>query len=263
MLVDSHCHLADPRFEGELDEIVERAGLADVVRMVTISTRESDLKRNIEIAERFDQVYFAAGVHPHHAANEPPATVGALLDIAMHPKLAAIGETGLDYHYTKDSADEQKASFRTHIEAARKSGLPLVVHARAADEDMSRILSEEHHRGPFGCVMHCYASGRQLAERAIELGFYLSLSGITTFPNSGPLREVFSSAPIERVLVETDAPYLAPAPHRGKRNEPSYVARTAAVGAELFGMTPAEFARQTTRNFNRIFAKAAVPGAEC
>lgn len=262
MLVDSHCHLADPRFEGELDEVVERAGLAGVVRMVAISTRESDLKRNIEIAERFDQVYFAAGVHPHHAANEPPATVGALLDIARHPKLAAIGETGLDYHYTKDSADEQKASFRTHIEAARKSGLPLVVHARAADEDMSRILSEEHHRGPFGCVMHCYASGRQLAERAIEFGFYLSMSGIATFPNSGPLREIFSSAPIERVLVETDAPYLTPAPHRGKRNEPSYVARTAAVGAELFGMTPAEFARQTTRNFNRIFAKAAVPGAE-
>ena len=262
MLVDSHCHLADPRFEGELDEVVERAGLAGVVRMVAISTRGSDLKRNVEIAERFDQVYFAAGVHPHHAANEPPATVGALLDIARHPKLAAIGETGLDYHYTKDSADEQKASFRTHIEAARKSGLPLVVHARAADEDMSRILSEEHRRGPFECVMHCYASGRQLAERAIELGFYLSMSGIATFPNSGPLREVFSSAPIERVLVETDAPYLAPAPYRGKRNEPSYVARTAAVGAELFGMTPNEFARQTTRNFNRIFAKAAVPGAE-
>lgn len=262
MLVDSHCHLADPRFEGELDETIERAGLAGVVRMVAISTRGSDLKRNVEIAERFDQVYFAAGVHPHHAAAEPPATVGALLDIAKHPKLAAIGETGLDYHYTKDSADQQKASFRTHIEAARRSGLPLVVHARAADQDMSRILTEEHRRGPFGCVMHCYASGRQLAERAIELGFYLSMSGIATFPNSGPLREIFSSAPVERTLVETDAPYLAPAPYRGKRNEPSYVARTAAVGAELFGMTPTEFALQTTRNFNRIFTKAAVPGVK-
>lgn len=262
MLVDSHCHLADPRFEGGLDEIVERAGRAGVVRMVTINTRGSALKRNVEIAERFDQVYFAAGVHPHHAAVEPPATVGSLLDVAKHPKLAAIGETGLDYHYTKDSADQQKTSFRTHIEAARRSSLPLVVHARAADEDMSQILSDEHRRGPFECVMHCYASGRRLAERAIELGFYLSMSGIATFPNSGPLREIFASAPIERILVETDAPYLAPAPYRGKRNEPAYVERTAAVGAELFGMTPTEFALQTTRNFNRLFARAAVPGVD-
>ena len=257
-LVDSHCHLADPKFADDLDTVVENAARAGIGRILTISTKRSNLDLTLEIAERFPQVYFSAGVHPHYVAKEPMATVAELTELSKHPKMAAVGETGLDYYYTRDIAEAQKESFAVHIEAARQSGLPLVVHSRSADEDTGRILSEEFKRKPFGCVLHCFSSGQSLAELAVEHGFYLSMSGIATFPKSGELRDVFSSIPLDRVLVETDAPYLAPAPNRGKRNEPAYTAHTADVGATLFGLDANEFRRQTTLNFNRLFTKAAV-----
>ena len=257
-LVDSHCHLADPKFGVDLDAVVERAARAGINRILTVSTKRSNLEMTLEIAERFPQVYFSAGVHPHYVAREPVATVAELLELSKHPKMAAIGETGLDYYYTREIAEAQKESFAIHIEAARRSGLPVVVHSRSADEDTGRILSEEFNREPFGCVLHCFSSGRGLAELAADRGFYLSMSGIATFPKSGELRDIFSSVPLDRVLVETDAPYLAPVPYRGKRNEPAYTAHTAEVGAKLFDLDANEFRKQTTLNFNRLFSKASV-----
>ena len=257
-LVDSHCHLADPKFADDLAEVVENAVHAGIERILTISTKRSNLDATVEIAERFPQVYFAAGVHPHYVAKEPMATAAELAELSKHPKMAAVGETGLDYHYTREIAETQKESFAIHIEAARRSGLPLIVHSRSADEDTGRILSEEFEREPFGCVLHCFSSGRTLAELAIRHGFYLSMSGIATFPKSSELREIFRSVPLDRILVETDAPYLAPAPNRGKRNEPAYTAHTAEAGAKLFDLEPNEFRKRTTLNFNRLFGKAAV-----
>jgi TatD DNase family protein len=180
-----------------------------------------------------------------------------LLELAAHPKFVGIGETGLDYHYTAETKAVQQDSLAVHIEAARQSGLPLIIHARDADDDMARILTAEHRAGPFACVMHCFSSGRGLAEAALDLGFYLSMSGIAAFPKSGDLRAIFADAPVTRVLVETDAPYLAPPPFRGKRNEPAHTVHTAKVGAEVFGMDYAAFAAQTQANFDRLFAKAA------
>ncbi|MEO1788253.1 MAG: TatD family hydrolase, partial [Pseudomonadota bacterium] len=209
------------------------------------------------IAEAHGPVFYAAGTHPMSVADEPMATVDALVALADHPKLVGIGETGLDYHYTAESMAVQQESLRVHIEAARQTKLPLIIHARDADEDMARILSEEHAAGAYTCVMHCFSSGRALAEAALDLGFYLSMSGIAAFPRSGELRAIFADAPVDRVLVETDAPYLAPPPHRGKRNEPAYSAHTARVGAEVFGMDYADFAAQTEANFDRLFWKAA------
>ena len=256
-LVDSHCHLADPKFADDLDEVVENAVRGGIKRILTISTKRSNLDATVEIAERFPQVFFSAGVHPHYVAKEPMATAAELTELSKHPKMAAIGETGLDYHYTREIAEAQKESFAIHIEAARRSALPLIVHSRSADEDTGRILSEEFERKPFGCVMHCFSSGRSLAELAVGHGFYLSMSGIATFPKSSELRDIFSAIPLDRILVETDAPYLAPVPNRGKRNEPAYTAHTAAVGAKIFDLDPNEFRRQTTLNFNRLFGKAA------
>jgi TatD DNase family protein len=256
-LTDSHCHLDFPDFEGRTGEIVERAAKAGVHRMVTICTRLAAEPAVRAIAEAHAPVFYAAGTHPMSVADTPMARVEELLAIAEHPKMVAIGETGLDYHYTAESAALQQESLRIHIEAARRTGLPLVIHARDADEDMARILREEHRAGPYACVMHCFSSGRALAEAALDLGFYLSMSGIAAFPRSKELRAIFADAPLDRVLVETDAPYLAPPPHRGKRNEPAFVAHTAAVGAEVFGIDPAAFAAATERNFERLFAKAA------
>jgi len=185
------------------------------------------------------------------------ATVDELLAIAAHPKMVGIGETGLDYHYTADSAEVQKQSLRIHIDAARNSGLPLIIHARAADDDMAQILRETHAQGAYSCVMHCFSSSPELAKAALDLGFYLSMSGITAFPKSAELRDIFTTAPLDRILVETDAPYLAPPPQRGKRNEPAFTAHTARRAAETFGLDYADFAAQTQRNFDRLFAKAA------
>ncbi len=256
-LVDSHCHLDFPDFADELPEVIARAEAAGVKRMVTICTKLRNLPAVRAIAEAHDPVFFAAATHPMSVAEEPMATVEELVEIARHPKCVGIGETGLDYHYTRESAEAQKESLRIHIEAARRTGLPLIIHARDADEDIAAILGEEHESAPFDCVMHCFSSGPDLARRALDLGFYLSMSGIAAFPRSTDLREIFAAAPIERILVETDAPYLAPPPMRGRRNEPAFVAHTARVGAELFGLSEAEFAARTTENFNRLFRKAA------
>ncbi len=256
-ITDSHCHLDFPDFDGQLEEIVSRAADAGVTRMVTICTRLRNEPTVRAIAEAHAPVFYAAGTHPMSAADEPMATVDELLAFAKHPKFVGIGESGLDYHYTAESADVQKRSLRIHIEAAQRTGLPLIIHARAADEDMARILADEHRNAPYSCVMHCFSSSAELARAALDLGFYLSMSGIAAFPKSQELRDIFAAAPIDRILVETDAPYLAPPPYRGKRNEPAYTAHTARKGAEVFGLEYADFAAQTQANFDRLFTKAA------
>mgnify|MGYP001135459637 CR=1 FL=1 len=258
IIVDSHCHLDFPDFEGEIPELVQRAQAAGVMRMVTICTRLKNEPVVRAIADAYDAVYYAAGTHPMSAAEEPLATVDQLIEIAQHPKMVGIGETGLDYHYTADSADIQKQSLRIHITAARETGLPLIIHSRAADDDMIEILRDEHGKGAFGCVMHCFSSSAELGRAALDLGFYLSMSGIATFKKSQELRDIFAAAPVDRILVETDSPYLAPMPFRGKRNEPAYTAHTAQVGAQVYGMEYADFAAQTTQNFNTLFSKAAL-----
>ncbi|QUS34936.1 TatD family hydrolase [Falsirhodobacter algicola] len=256
-IVDSHCHLDFPDFAEELPDVIARARAAGVMRMVTICTRLRNVPQVRAIAEAHEGVFFAAGTHPMSAAEEPMARIEDLVALAQHPKFVGIGETGLDYHYSADSAAVQQESLRLHIEAARQTGLPLIIHARDADDDMARILSEEHRAGAFGCVMHCFSSSAELAAAALDLGFYLSMSGIAAFPRSGALREIFAAAPLDRILVETDSPYLAPPPHRGRRNEPAYTAHTAKVGAEVFGLSLADFAAATSANFDRLFTRAA------
>ncbi len=256
-IVDSHCHLDFPDFEGQIGDVVARAKAAGVTRMVTICTRLGSEPAVRAIAEAHAPVFYAAGTHPMNVAKDPMASVADLLAIAAHPKMVGIGETGLDYHYTSESAARQAQSLRIHIEAARATGLPLIVHARDADDDMARILTEEHRAGAYTCVMHCFSSGAGLASAALDLGFYLSMSGIAAFPKSQALRDIFAAAPVNRILVETDSPYLAPPPHRGQRNEPAYTAHTATVGAELFGLSLGDFAARTSANFDRLFTKAA------
>lgn len=260
LITDSHCHIDFPDFDGERDALVARAREAGVHRMVTICTKLRNAPQVRALAEAHDPVFWAAGTHPMSAAEEPMATVDEIKDLARHPKFVGIGESGLDYHYTADSAEVQQRSLRVHIEAAQETGLPLIIHARAADEDMARILAEGYAAQPYSCVMHCFSSGAELARAALELGFYLSMSGIAAFPKSRELREIFAAAPLERILVETDSPYLAPPPHRGKRNEPAYTAHTARVGAELFGMDYKDFAAATEANFERLFTR--VPAFE-
>ena len=256
-LTDSHCHLDFPDFGGDTAGLVARAHAAGVHRMVTICTRLRNEPAVRAIAEAHKGVFYAAGTHPMSVAEEPMATVDGLIALARHPKFVGIGETGLDYHYTAESAEAQQVSLRIHIAAARETGLPLIIHARSADEDMARILGQEYRNGAYSCVMHCFSSGPALAKAALELGFYLSMSGIATFPRSHEVRDIFAAAPLDRVLVETDAPYLAPPPFRGKRNEPAYVAHTAKVGAGVYGLSVAEFAARTEENFERLFTKAA------
>ena len=255
-LVDSHCHLDFPDFNGELPDIISRARAAGVTRMVTICTKLRLEPQVRAIAEAYDGVFFAAGTHPMSAATEPLATLKDLIALADHPKLVGIGETGLDYHYTAESADIQKQSLKVHIAAAQETGLPLIIHARAADEDVAAILQEGFAQKPYTCVMHCFSSGAALAQAALEMGFSLSMSGIASFPKSQALRDIFAAAPLTRILLETDSPYLAPLPHRGKRNEPAYTAFTAKAGAAVFGVTEAEFAAATSANFDRLFTKA-------
>ena len=255
-IVDSHCHLDFPDFNGELPEIIARARAAGVTRMVTICTRLRNEPQVRAIAETYDGVFYAAGTHPMSAAEEPLATLDQLVALAAHPKFVGIGETGLDYHYTAESAAIQQTSLRIHIQAAQETGLPLIIHARAADDDMARILAEGMAERPYTCVMHCFSSSEALGMAALEMGFYLSMSGITAFPKSQELRDIFARAPLDRILLETDSPYLAPPPYRGRRNEPAYTAFTAKAGAAVFGVTEAEFAAATTANFDRLFTKA-------
>ncbi len=257
-IVDSHCHLDFPDFDAERPDVIARALDAGVERMVTICTRLRNEPAVRAIAEAHAPVFYAAGTHPMSAAEEPLATVDALIKMSAHPKFVGIGETGLDYHYTADSAEIQKQSLRIHIAAARETKLPLIIHSRAADDDMAAILADEYANGAYTCVMHCFSSSPELARATLDLGFYISMSGIATFPKSQEVRDIFGAAPVDRILVETDSPYLAPKPYRGKRNEPAYSTHTAAVGAEVMGMDYADFAAQTTMNFDRLFWKAKV-----
>ena len=255
-IVDSHCHLDFTDFDTERDDVVARAIAAGVTRMVTICTKLRLEPQVRTIAEKYPSVYYAAGSHPMSVADEPLATADELIAMSKHPKFVGIGETGLDYHYTAESADLQKQSLRVHIAAARATKLPLIIHARAADDDMTQILREEFANGAYTCVMHCFSSSAALGKAALDLGFYLSMSGIAAFPKSQELRDIFASAPANRILVETDSPYLAPPPFRGRRNEPAYTAHTAKVGAEVFGLSYEDFAKQTTDNFDRLIWKA-------
>src|SRR3954462_1805762 len=261
MLVDSHCHLDFPDFAAELDAVVARAEAAGVGRMVTISTRVKSHGQILAIAERFPNVTCSVGTHPHHAHEEFDITADELIARTSHPKVVAIGEAGLDYHYDNSPRDAQRQGFLTHIAAARATKLPLVIHTREADDDTARILEEEMGKGPFSAVLHCYTGGAQLARRAIALGCYLGFTGIVTFKNSAALRAIARDVPADRFLIETDAPFLAPAPYRGKRNEPAYVAEVAKVLAEVRGVSLDEIARQTTENFFKLFSKAPRPAA--
>jgi TatD DNase family protein len=255
MLVDSHCHLDFPDFAGEIDAIVARAQASSVRLLLTISTRVHRHEGVLAIVERFPDVYCSVGTHPHHAHEELDVTAADLVKRSMHPKVVAIGEAGLDYHYGFSPRAAQAQGLRTHIAASRASGLPLVIHCREADADMMRILEEETAEGAFPAVLHCFTGGCDLASAAVALGFYVSFSGILTFKKSHDLRAIAAELPGERILVETDAPYLAPGRHRGKRNEPAYVHETARVLAETRGSSPAEIACQTTENFFRLFGK--------
>jgi TatD DNase family protein len=260
MLIDSHCHLDFPDFGDEVPALIARAQAAGIGRILTISTRIARFDVYRAIAEAHPEVWFTVGTHPHGAAEEPDFECATIVSLARHPKCIAIGESGLDFHYDFAPRAVQAKVFRTHIAAARQSGLPLVIHAREADDAMAAILKEETGEGAFGAVLHCFSSGRALAELGIDLGFYVSFSGMLTFRRSDDLRAIASSLPLDRLLVETDAPYLAPQSRRGKRNEPAFVAETAAVLAEIRGMNPSEIAAATTANFHRCFVKARSAG---
>ena len=255
MLIDSHCHLDFPDFAAELDAVVERARNAGIARLVTISTRVARHDAVQAIAERFDDVYCSVGTHPHYAHEELDVSAADLVARTRHPKVVAIGEAGLDYHYDNSPRDAQERGFRTHIAAARASGLPLVIHSRSADADTARILEEEMGQGAFPAVLHCFTGGPDLARRAIALGHFISFTGILTFKNSAELRAIAASLPADRILVETDAPYLAPLPYRGKRNEPAYVVEVAKLLAGLRGVSFEQICRQSTENFFKLFAK--------
>ena len=255
MLIDSHCHLDFPELAADRDGLLARAQEAGVGLMVTISTRVKRFDEIRAIAEANENVYCSVGTHPHNAAEECEVAAAELVRLAAHPKVVAIGEAGLDYHYDHSPRDAQAASFRVHIEAARETGLPLVIHAREADEDIAAILEEESARGAFPFVLHCFTSGAELARRGLALGGYVSFSGVLTFKKADALRAIAAEVPLDRLLVETDAPYLAPEPQRGRVNEPSYVAHTAARLGEVRGLSREEIAVATTENFFRLFQK--------
>ena len=260
-LVDSHCHLDFPDFSAELPAVIDRAGAAGIGWILTISTHVTRFPQVRAVAESFPNVFCTIGIHPHEAGREPSTGSADLIRLANHPKVVGFGETGLDYYYEHSPREAQERSFRAHIAAAREAKLPLIVHTRDADDDTIRILQEEHARGPFPGLLHCFSGGHDLAQVAIDLGFYISFSGIVTFKKAEALREVAKGVPLERILVETDAPYLAPEPKRGKRNEPAFTALTAARVAQIKEISAEALADATTDNFFRLFTKARrVPG---
>ncbi len=259
MLVDSHCHLDFPELAAEIDGVMARAGNAGVGTMLTICTHVTRFEQVLAVAERWDRVWCTVGIHPHEAGAEPQTPADRLIELADHPKVVGFGETGLDYHYMHSPRAAQQRSFRAHIHAARATGLPLIVHTREADDDTAAILAEEHADGAFPGLIHCFSSTQRLADRAVGLGLLISFSGIITFKTADALRAVAAALPADRILVETDSPYLAPVPKRGKRNEPAYVAYTAAEVARVRGVTVAELAATTTDNFFTLFRKAARP----
>ena len=255
MLFDSHCHLDYLARDGDLDEVIDRAHAAGVGTMITICTKLSECDTVRAIAERYDGIYCSVGVHPHEADAEGQGDTRRLLALADHPKVVGIGETGLDYYYEHASRNRQRGSFRAHIAASRETGLPLIVHSREADDDTAAILREEHGQGPYPGVIHCFTAGPDLAKTALELGLYISISGIVTFRKAEELRDIVRDVPVERLLVETDAPYLAPVPNRGKRNEPAFVAHTAAAVAKIKGLSVKELTQVTSENTRRLFSK--------
>jgi len=255
MLTDSHCHLDFAEFAPELDAVVARARSAGVGRIITISTRVARHAELARIAERFEDVFFTVGTHPHQAAEEPDVPAELLVALSRHPKCVGIGEAGLDYHHDEVPRDVAARVFRTHSAAARASGLPLVIHAREADDDVAAILRDEMGQGRFTGVLHCFTSSPALAATGLDLGLFISFSGVVTFKNSEGLRDIAREVPLDRMLVETDAPFLAPVPYRGKRNEPAFVGETARVLAEIKGLDPVAFAAETSRNVDRLFGK--------
>lgn len=259
MLVDSHCHLDFPDFAEDFDGVLSRAEDADIESILTICTHVTKFGQIRAIAEAHDHIWCSVGIHPHEAESEPPVTGAELAELSAHPKCIGIGETGLDYFYGHSPKAEQQRNFRAHIEASQDTGLPLIVHARDADDDTIHILRETMTDGAFPGVIHCFTAGPELARVAVELGLYISISGIVTFKKAEDLRSTIADIPLDRLLVETDAPYLAPMPNRGKRNEPSFVQYTAAKVAEVKGVTPDDLARITTDNFYRLFSKARRP----
>ena len=256
LLVDSHCHLDFPSLQNDLEGVIERALAAGIGTIVTICTRVEQFPTILQIAERFENIYCSVGLHPHDAAQEQNLTTARLVELANHEKVVGIGETGLDYYYNKSPHDIQTRMFRRHIAASRELQMPLIVHSRAADDEMVTILQEEFCNGAFPGVLHCFSSSPKLAKAALDLGFYISFSGILTFKNAEEVRNIAAEVPLNRLLVETDSPYLAPVPHRGKDNEPAYVALTAAKLADMRGLSMTEIAVQTTANFRRLFSKA-------
>lgn len=254
-LVDSHCHLDFKDFEGELDQIVERADAAGVGLMVTIGTKLRDFDKVLKVAETYDNIVCTVGIHPHEAETEPDVATERLIELSQHPKVVGIGETGLDYYYDHSPRALQKVNFLAHIAASRETGLPLIIHTRDADDDMAEILATETGKGAFPALLHCFSSSQALGLKALELGLYISLSGIVTFKSAADLQETAKLVPLDRLLVETDSPYLAPVPKRGKRNEPSFVAHTAAKVADLRGIALETLAEATTENFFRLFQK--------
>lgn len=261
MLVDHHCHLDFPQFADDLDGLVERAKDAGVTTLVTISTFIAKEPSYRAIAERFEDVFFSIGTHPHNADQEIDVPVERIVDLSTHPKCVAIGEAGLDYHYKNAPIEDQEKGFRNHIEAARRTGLPLEIHTREADAHTLRVLREEHEKGAFKAVLHCFTGGRELAMAAIDMGLLVSFSGVVTFKKAEELRAIAADIPLDRILVETDAPYLAPTPYRGKTNEPAYVAHTAQCLADAHGLSLSDFAAQTSNNFFRYYTKAKRPVA--
>jgi TatD DNase family protein len=255
MLIDTHCHLDFPDLAADIDGVLARAKAAGVGRMITISTHVARVDRYRALAEAHDEVFFTVGTHPHYADQELDVTADQLVRLAEHPKCVGIGEAGLDYHYDKAPRAAQAQGLRTHIAAARLTQLPLVIHARAADEDMIALLEDEMGKGAFPAVLHCFSSGPELARRGLALGFYLSMSGILTFKASEELRDIARDAPLDRLLVETDAPYLAPMPHRGKGNEPAYVRHTAEVLATVKNVSIQQIEDITSRNALRLFSR--------
>ncbi|MEM7618920.1 MAG: TatD family hydrolase [Pseudomonadota bacterium] len=258
-IIDSHCHLDYPPLSENVTGVLERAWDVNVKLMLTISTRVKEFQKLKNIIEKNDNVYGSVGTHPHNADEELDVTAQDLIDMAKHPKVVAIGEVGLDYYYDNAPRQAQAQGFRTHIEAARQTGLPLVIHSRDAETDTIAILEEEMAKGSFKPLLHCFSSKRELAMRGLELGAYISVSGIITYKNAEDIRETIKDVPLDRLLVETDAPYLAPTPHRGKKNEPSFVVHTLEKLAEIKGVSKEHMAQQTSENFFQLFSKVKAP----
>ncbi|MBC6439373.1 MAG: TatD family hydrolase [Rhodospirillales bacterium] len=259
MLVDSHCHLDFPDFAEELDDVVARAHDAGVSTIQTICTRMTEFDKVRDVAGRYDNMYCSIGVHPHNVESEGVVRTADIVAKTDDPKVIGIGETGLDFYYDHSPREQQKASFRQHIAASRQTGLPLIVHTRDADDDTMDILEDEMGKGASPGLIHCFSSSRELCERSLAIGLFISISGIATFKSAQELRDTITDVPLDRLLVETDAPYLAPVPKRGKRNEPAFVRHTAAVVADLKAVSEDELARVTTDNFFNLFSKAKRP----